>query len=464
MHARPHRWSATGHIAVRRLSAVALSVSLIALLAAIPAGSASASPPASTSTLTPPVGISSLPALSPELLKEITSGVPLSDLEVPQVTKLLASLPGISGLSGLSGLGGAKGLEQALTTAIDQVVGSGGKLGELLTPAILAPKLESALGSVLGPILGPQLKSLVELLLHKSPTATITEGLDSLNLNELLGSLLHEAQDPAQLIEQLLGALSPTKLEGLLGSTLTGTPFSQTTVGELASSVGTTTQALGEDLGTTLAPATMALTAPLTNGKLLNVLDELGGLKLSLLSGAEGTSGGNGSEGGNGSGNGSGGSGSGSGGSGGSGGGSDGSGTNGAGSGSATPTATTVAVSLPFTTVVPAAQPSSTSGPSGVKTKTIAKIKILSHRVRGKIVTIVVQVPAAGKVTLSGGHLKSASRRAGASERLTLKGTLTRAGTASLRKHRDRLEVVLRASFKPTSGSSSSATVTVTFA
>jgi hypothetical protein len=455
MYARPHRWSATGHIAARRLSAIALSTSLIALLAAIPAGSASANPPASTSILTPPVGVSSLPALTPEVLKEITSGVPLSDLEVPQLTKLLASLPGISGLSGLSGLGGAKGLEQALTTAIDQVVGSGGKLGELLTPATLAPKLESALDSVLGPVLGPQLKSLVELLLHKSPTAAITEGLGSLNLNELLGSLLHEAQDPALLIEQLLGALSPAKLESLLGSTLTGTPFSKTTVGELASSVGTTTQALGESLGTTLSSTTMALTAPLANGKLLNVLDELGGLKLSLLSGAEG--GGSGSEGGSGSG----GSGSGSGGSGSSG----GSGAGGTGSDSTTPTATTLAVSLPLTQIVPAAQPSSPSGPGAAKAKAIVgKIKILSHKVRGKVVTVVVQVPAAGKVTLSGGHLTSASRKAGASERLTLKGNLTRAGTASLRKHRDRLKVVLKASLEPTSGSSSSATVTVTFA
>jgi hypothetical protein len=460
MHARPHRWSATGHIAVRRLSAVALSSSLIALLAAIPAGSASASPPAAGSTLTLPVGVSGLPALSTEALKEIASGVPLSDLEVPQLTKLLASLPGISGLSGLSGLGGAKGLEQALTTAIDQVAGGGGKLGELLTPATLAPKLESALDSALGPILGPQLKSLVELLLHKSPTAAITEGLGSLNLNELLGSLLHEAQDPALLIEQLLGALSPTKLEGLLGSTLTGEPFSKTTVGELATTIGTTTQALGEDLGTTLSSTTMALTAPLTNGKLLNVLDELGGLKLSLLSGTEGTGGGEGKGGSGGSG----GSGSGSGGSGSGSGGSSGSGTSGTENGSSTPGATTVAVSLPLTEVVSAAQPSPASRPNAVKAKAIAKIKILSHHVHGKVVTIVVQVSAAGKVTLSGGHLTSASRKAGASERLTLKGTLTRAGTASLRKHRNRLKVALRASFKPTSGPSSSATVTVTFA
>jgi hypothetical protein len=43
------------------------------------------------------------------------------------------------------------------------------------------------------------------------------------------------------LIGELLAALSPTELEGLLGSTLTGEPFSKTTVGELASSIGTTT-------------------------------------------------------------------------------------------------------------------------------------------------------------------------------------------------------------------------------
>lgn len=450
MHARPPRWSTTRHTAVRRLSAVALSISLIALLAAIPTVSASASPPSAAPGLTLPVSVSSLPAAEVEkVLAEIplgASGVPLSDLEVPQLTKLLASLPGISGLSGLSGLGGTKGLEQALTTAVDEVVGSGGKLGELLTPAILAPKLESALSGLLGPVLGPQLKSLVELLLHKSPTAAITEGLGSLNLNELVGSLLNEAKEPAQLIGGLLTALTPAKLEGLLGSTLTGEPFSKTTVGELASSVGTTTQALGEDLGTTLSSTTMALTAPLTDGKLLSVLDGLGGLNLGLLSGAEGKEGAEGKGSGSGSGNGSG-----------------GSGAAGTGGSSTAPGATTIAVSVPLTQVS-AKQPSPTSAPGGVTAKAIGKIKILSHKVRGGIATIVVQVPAAGRVTLSAGHVKSASRKAGASERLTLKAVLTRAGTASLRRHRNRLRVTLRASFKPTSGPSSSATATVTFA
>jgi hypothetical protein len=452
MHAEPHRWSPTRNLTVRRLSAVALSISLIALLAAIPTVSASASPPAATPSLTLPVGISGLaPIAVEEALAEIplgASGVPLSDLEVPQLTKLLAQLPGISGLSGLTGLGGTKGLEQALTTAIDQVVGSGGKLGELLTPAALAPKLESALSGVLGPVLGPQLKSLVELLLHKSPAASISEGLGSLNLNELLGSLLKEAKEPTQLIGQLLAALSPTKLEGLLGSTLTGEPFSKTTVGALASSVGTTTQALGETLGTTLSSTGMALTAPLTDGKLLGVLDELGGLNLTLLSGAEGGGaegkGGSGSS-GSGSGNGAG-----------------GTGAAGAGGSSGAPGATTFAVSVPLTQVLPAAQPASTPGASGAKAS--GKIKILSHKVHGRVVTLVVQAPAAGKATLSAGHVKTTSREADASERLTLKTTLTNAGTASLRKHRDRLKVTLKASFKPTSGSSSSATVKVTFA
>jgi hypothetical protein len=74
MHARPPRWSATGHIAVRRLSAAALSISLIALLAAIPTVSASASPPAATPSLTLPVGIT---GLSPTEVEKVLAGIPL---------------------------------------------------------------------------------------------------------------------------------------------------------------------------------------------------------------------------------------------------------------------------------------------------------------------------------------------------------------------------------------------------
>jgi hypothetical protein len=80
--------------------------------------------------------------------------------------------------------------------------------------------------------------------------------------------------------------LDLTTLKGLLGSTLSGEPFTQTTVGDLAASLGTTAETLATDLGTTTKelPATaMALTTPLSNGNLLSLLDGLGGLSLSVL-------------------------------------------------------------------------------------------------------------------------------------------------------------------------------------
>jgi hypothetical protein len=46
-------------------------------------------------------------------------------------------------------------------------------------------------------------------------------------------------------------------------------------------------------------------------------------------------------------------------------------------------------------------------------------------------------------------------------ERVTLRITLSKAGTASLRKHRHGLKLELNASFAPVSGASSSAATTV---
>jgi hypothetical protein len=208
---------------------------------------------------------------------------------------------------------------------------------------------------------------------------------------------------------------------------------SQTTVGELAGHLGTTTQALAGSLGKTVEqlPATaMALTAPLTNGKALGALNGLGGITLSLLNGSKG----GGSEGGPG--------------------GPGGSGSQGSG-GSGTSGATTVIVSTPL------AQTAGQLAASRSARK-VGKLKIINHRVKGRIATIVVQVPAAGKLALRGGGVKTVSRETSRSERITLRAILSRAGVSSLRKHH-RLRVKLTISFRPSSGPSSSATVTVTF-
>jgi hypothetical protein len=464
----------------RQIAAIAVSAALLAAGLAVPAGASAGSGgdvvPQTTGYAS--VSVSGVPPGEVEkLLSEVplgASGVPLGDLEVPQLAKLLAELKGLSGLSGLTGLGGTTGLEQVLRTAIDQLVAGNGKLGELLNPAVLAPKLESALSGLLGPLLGPELKTLVETLLKESPLAVITEGLGSVNLNELTSSLLKEAENPAQLVDQLLAAANPQELQALLGTTLTPEePFSLSTVGGLASGIGTTAEGLADDLHTTTSqlPATaMALTAPLTDGNTLAVLDAVKGLDLGLLSstlteektsegsGGSGSGESGGSSGGSGSGSSSGGSGeSGS----GSGGGAAGSGgTGGAGSpgggSSGTPTGTTLIVNLPSAQGPPAV---TSSGTTAARVK--IKIKILRRKVRGDAVTLVVWVPAAGRLTVAGKGWKSASRETGKAERVALRAVLTRAGVASLHRHHHRLKVKLEVSFKPARGPGSSATTTV---
>jgi len=227
-----------------------------------------------------------------------------------------------------------------------------------------------------------------------------------------------------------------SSLNSLLGSTLTGQPFTQTTVGDLANKLGITTEKLAEDLGVTALqlPATVtALTAPLANGKLLTVLDGPEGLQVTTVETKEaakereakeskeakersetGSSGSNGTSG-----------------------------------------ATSVVVNLPAAAV--AATPAAAS-------KTVAKIEILSHRVKGHIATLVLEIPVAGKIVVSGGGVRAVGKGAVKAERLTVRIPLSKAGTASLRKRHNRLSVALKASFKPTSGPSSSASATVHFA
>ena len=76
--------------------------------------------------------------------------------------------------------------------------------------------------------------------------------------------------------------------------------------------------------------------------------------------------------------------------------------------------------------------------------------------------TLVVEVPAAGSLKISGKDVTSVSRKAAGAERLTLHITLTRAGASLRRRHH--LKVELTAAFTAVGGSRSSATTTVSFA
>jgi hypothetical protein len=93
--------------------------------------------------------------------------------------------------------------------------------------------------------------------------------------------------------------------------------------------------------------------------------------------------------------------------------------------------------------------------------KTPARIEILSRKVKGDAITLVVKVSAAGRVSVAGGGVKTVSEQAEEAERVTLRTVLTKAGIASLRKHGHRLKLALRASFEEVAGAGASATTTV---
>jgi hypothetical protein len=445
MHAQFHLYpTARRRVARLRTTAalyVALTISLVAFLVALPTAPASAS--SSTPKITLPATVSALPSSEVE---NLLSGIPLGDLTTAQLTEVLSKLPSLSGLP-------ADKLKEALTNVIEGLDKKDAPLGQLLDPTEIVPTLETELKKLLS------LPELLSLLKGENLTTKLTEALGSLDPSQLLGTLLSSSGTPEQLLTKLFATLNPEKL---LDTTLTGEPFSKATVGELAGDLGMTTATFAKELNTTttqLPETATALTTPLTNGKILGVLNGLGGVTLSLLGSSENKgkeaskettkensketakeNGGSQSkettrETSNGS----------------------------SGPGNPTPAGpqgTAVIVSVPL------AQTGSTQSPaakSARSTKKTGKIKVLSHRVRGKVVTVVVQVPAAGKLALDGTGVALVRRETAKAERVTLRTVLTKAGVTSLRRHH-RLRVKLAVSFKITGGPSSSSLLTVTFA
>lgn len=407
----------------------ALTVGLAVPSAAGAAGGAGG--PGRAATLTPPVSVSALPS---DEVEQLLSGVPLKDISAAKLSEVLSRLPGFKALAGDS-------LREALGKEIEGLQGEGDTLGQLLSSSDLVSGLEARLKELLSV---PELTELeLPLLLEgKSLSGVLGEVLGSVTARQALGGLLGSAGEPEQLLEQLLAAPSPEKLKALLGSTLSGEPFTKGTVGGLASEAGTTPEGLAKDLNTTssqLPANAMALTAPLADGKTLGVLDAVEGLDLGLLTHEKTPEGAGGAGGGTG-------------GSGGAGGGPGGAG--GDGSPGAPGGATVVIDSL-------SAQGSASGGSSGAKA--LAKVKVLSRKVKGEQAVLVVQVPSAGRLALAGARVRPVHEQADRAERLTLRAVLTHAAAASLREHRRRVRMKLELSFVPVGGPTSSTTTTIAF-
>jgi hypothetical protein len=424
--------------AVRRLGLPAITTGLVALAAALPAGAAADAQPrveAVTPAATAQVNIS---ALTPQAVQQLLAQLPVADsgaatpavdLELGQLAKVIAELSGIDTLPGVGGLGGQAGLEAALHEALGKLLAGGSlPLGELLSPQLLSGELLKALEAATHlPV-----AELIEGLLHGNAETILDQGLGGVNLSELLGKLVSASSDPTQLLEQLLAGLSPATLQGLLGTVSSGDPLQSLDLGELAGQLAKTPQQLAEALGqtlTTLPETAKAATQALSDGDELALIKGLEGLNFGLVerttegAGIAGNSGG------------------------------DSTGADGGAGG--TPGTTTVVVSPPAgTTTGATAAPSATAA-------TLAPVKIISHKVKGSKATFVVQVPSAGKLTLSGSGFKKVTKEASKAERMTVQTTLTKARAASLRKHRKKTAVKLTSTFVPVSGHSSSASASV---
>jgi hypothetical protein len=391
------------------------------------AGAAVASPDSSS-----PASVS---ALSPAEVEGLLAGVPLQSLSAAQLAETLSRLRGLSAIPQAA-------REEALVKAIEALAAGQGTLGQLTGSTELVSELESRLKGLLAPT------ELLSLLKGQTLSSALTEAFGSVSARQLLGAVLSSAGQPEQVIEDVLAAPSSPKLEPLLGGALSGQPFTAGTVGELANEAGTSAAGLAEDFGTTssqLPASAMALTAPLTNGKTLGVLDALDGVDLGTLgSSREGGKGGAG--------------GSSAGGTGGEGGSSPG-GTAGKGANGSSVPSTPAGITI---LLGQAAAPSPFSLGSMAKAA-LAKVKIVGHRVRRGSVTLVVQVPAAGSLKISGKGTAPLSRQTDGAERMTLRMTLTKAATASLRKSRHSLRIKLTATFTAMGGPHSSVSTTVAF-
>jgi hypothetical protein len=493
------------HLIIRRRVAVSFALSLVLMLAGISTATAfaqSSAKPQTAPVANPPV--LNLPAGD---LEPVLSSLPVSDfaLSEAELGQLLSELnPGLGSSLGqltavVSNLLG-ENPDANLGELVDRLSSQGGVLGTLLhillpslnpaqifaalsptqvnellanltggNPAgMLTPEdLSQLLSELAGKLSGEEQESLTAILggltaalsgggLSKFDESlqTLLDGLGESELGGTLGTL--DSSQLATVLGELFGTVqNPALLEPVLGSLLGDLSLTPTTAESLASRVGmeqeTLANALGEDSET--LPSTAPALASVIGGKgtVMGVLKGAKGLAMTLLSptglvagegigvgegNGEGNGGGDGGN--NGGGNGGSSSGGGQGGPGGSGGG------------------TTLIVNVPLSGS-PTSAPAKTASP-----KKFAKIAIVSHKVKGSVATVLVKVPAAGKLTLSGKGVTTEIRKAGKAERIALRVKLSKAGSASLRRHRRRLKVTLTASFKAV-GTATSAKTTVLF-
>lgn len=469
------------HSRLERCSAIALSASLLGVLAALPASCAGAS--AAPGTLraagqvradTATTSYTLEGVLSAAQLKQLLSGLPVKSgpLTPAQLASALAHLPGLEGI-------GIPHLEEALAQSLKGLGSTATLEAALQDPASLSSSVIQAVKGLLSILEAGELLKL-EVLLGKPPTQALQEALERVDAGELLHRLMGAgSQGSGKTAEAILQAVPTSTVESVLGSGLGTEPIAEHTVEGLAGELDMTATQLAQAAGETsseLPGSAQALTMPLADGKVMSILDGTEKAVVGTLgegttgggsgdgsggsgsggSGAGGAGSGSGSGSGGSGGSGSGGSGSGGSGSGGSGGGPGGSGAAGTGGsgGSATATGPTVLIEMPATGSPEAGAASSSKA---------GRVKVVSHSVRGGVATIVISVPSAGTLTLRNGDIQRTTRKIAHAGRVSIRVRLSRAGAAAVRRHHRRLQLRVSVSFAPTHGARSSASAALLF-
>jgi len=386
--------------APRRAGLWLLSLSVAALLVAVPSASA-ASAPSFTLPSAPGVTPASVTVSSGDLANLDVGAL---GLESGQLASVLARIPALGALPAgtletVLGALPANTPLSGLLTAIETATGVKITIGEVTQvvvpaaagdPSVLTNLLAGLASQLEGTPQGAQLAQVLENLLG---------GLSAEQLQQLAKQfgIGGDVAELASVLEQKLakGELLPA-LESLLAQL--GTSLA-TTGQQLAGTLGTTPAALAHDLG---LPESVMNT-------LSGVETPIGGTggTLAALAGKEGV-------------------------------------TVGTVPRTSTTNNYTTNNNYPATSA------------AGKKAAAGGKVKILSHKVKGHTLTLTVKTPSAGLITVTAAHAKRVSKKVAKATTTTLKVPLTKAGIASAKRHH-KLNVKVGVAFKPTSGAVSSA-------
>jgi hypothetical protein len=343
------------------------------------------------------------------------SKVPLAAIDVRLLAHVLAGLPGLRDLHEVEGLEGQEGVEKTLERAIKMMIaGTEAKdppeafeelVGEFGLTFWIEKSLESTFQHSPGTKKAEVAEQAIEEQLGRREETIVIEGLNSLTPAELLGTLLAGGAHPETLAGALFAAADQPSLEQALGTAPGSAAFVSSTLTALAQSLEREPSTLIEALGLAgLSPSSPVLERELPDGQKLALFASPSGVAFLLIGDAP-----------------------------------------------APPPAPPAPAPL-----APAPAPSEHQV---VATSSAdIPVRIVGHHLKGSVFTVILQVPAAGRLTLHSSGLRDARRTVRHSGRIAVRMDVSPRTEAMLRR-RHALMLRIRATFTTKAGKRSSARV-----